>query len=108
MKACSVFIPLFIALTACAQPPGQQDSFETAVARRVRETPPVLELPKSNAITAGRVSYDGIAIEVVKVDNLAQLVNPAAPASYGFGEQNVLRDPINGRVSGLKIFSLQF
>jgi hypothetical protein len=47
-------------------------------------------------------------VELLNIRNPLQLVNPAAPAKYGSAEDNVLRDPISGRVSGWKIFSIGF
>ncbi len=54
------------------------------------------------------VSLDGIAVQCAKTDRPVQLINPLAPAQYGNGEQNVARDPVDGKASGLKIFSLRF
>jgi hypothetical protein len=59
-------------------------------------------------ILAGGLSYSGIAVEVVKTDNLLQLFNPLAPAKYGSVESNTLRDLDTGRASGLKLFSIDF
>jgi len=58
-------------------------------------------------IKAGKLTYSGIAVEAVKVDNPLQLINLAAPVHYGFAEANLVRDPV-ARPSGLKIFSIAF
>ncbi len=63
---------------------------------------------KPNEIIGSKVSYSGIAVQLVKTDNPVQLINPAAPARYGSPEDNTLRDPIEGKVIGLKIFSIKF
>jgi len=63
---------------------------------------------EANEIVSGNITYSGIAVEAVKVDNPLQLLNPAAPPEYGSPEDNVVLDPINGKVSGLNIFSIQF
>ena|SRR3974390_784858 len=63
---------------------------------------------KPNEIAKGRFLYSGISVEVVKKRNPLQLINPLAPAEYGSPEDNVVRDPINGRGTGLKIFAIRF
>jgi hypothetical protein len=63
---------------------------------------------KANEIVSGQLTYSGIAVELLNTRNPLQLINPAAPAEYGSPEDNVLRDPIGGRASGWKIFSIEF
>ena len=94
-------------LASNAQQTPPSESLEALTVRRAEETALTNEL-KPNEIKAGPVSYSGIAVEVVKVDNLFELINPAAPAEYGFAEQNVVRDPADNKISGLKFFSIQF
>src|SRR5437762_10786095 len=108
MKRIPILIGIFLVCAAAAETPSKEESLETAAARRAKETPPALDLNKPNEITAGPISYSGIAIETIRIDDLVQLVNPGAPGRYGFAEDNVVRDPINGTVSGLKLFSIQF
>ena len=108
MKRLSIFLGALVALSAWAQTSSKEESLESSIANRAKENPPTLEQKKPNEITVGDLTYSGIAIQVVKTDNLAQLINPAAPEKYGFAEDNVVRDPISNRVSGLKIFSIQF
>lgn len=71
---------------------------------------PILTLKpiKPNEIVKRGISYSGIAVEGVKKRNLFQLINPLAPPQYGSPEDNVVRDPINGRVEGLRIFAFRF
>ena len=71
---------------------------------------PILTLNpiKPNEMIKGGVSYSGIAIEALKKRKLFQLLNPLAPPQYGSAEDNVVRDPINGHVEGLKIFAFRF
>ena len=59
-------------------------------------------------IVKANVTYSGIALALVKTDNWLQLINPLAPARYGTGENNVLRDPAPGKVYGWKLFSIRF
>ena len=68
----------------------------------------VLKLTKPNELSLGRLTLSGIGIEVTKTPNPLQLFNPRAPIEYGSPEDNVVRDPIHGRVTGLKLFSIRF
>lgn len=71
----------------------------------------LLELPapeKPNEILKGKLSYSGSAVEIIKTKRPWQMLNPLAPAQYGSAEDNVARDPINGRVRGLKVFQIRF
>ena len=90
-----------------AEPPEGQPN-QTAVVSETLEQPSVLEAEKPNEIISGPITFSGAAIEAYKTDNLFQLINPAAPESYGYAEDNVVRDPINGKVSGIKLFSVKF
>jgi hypothetical protein len=63
---------------------------------------------KPNELQRGKILYSGIAVEAAKKRRGLQLFNPKAPPEYGSAEDNVARDPINGRVTGLKIFAIRF
>lgn len=63
---------------------------------------------KPNEILKEKVGYSGIAVQLVKTDNPVQLISPAAPAKYGSPEDNTLRNPIDNKVLGLKIFAIKF
>jgi len=63
---------------------------------------------RPNEIVNGKVTLSGSAVEVVKTKRPLQLLNPLAPPQYGSPEDNVARDPINGKVTGLKIFAIKF
>jgi len=65
-------------------------------------------VPKPNQAQVGKVKVEGIAVQLIKTDHRLQLINPAAPAEYGDAEQNVVRDPVTGRVQGWKFLSLRF
>jgi hypothetical protein len=56
----------------------------------------------------GRLEVNGVFVQLAKTDNPLQLINPAAPEPYGSAEENILRDPVSGKVSGLKLFELRF
>ena len=61
-----------------------------------------------NEIVKGNFAYSGIAVAAFKTDNPLQLASPFAPARYGSGLDNVLRDLKTGGVSGWKLFSIGF
>lgn len=63
---------------------------------------------KPNEFVKGTHIYSGIAVEAVKKRRPLQLINPLAPPEYGSPEDNVARDPINRRATGLKIFAIRF
>lgn len=70
---------------------------------------PLLRLErKPNEIATGKFRLSGILIESAKADNPLHLLNPFAPWEYDSAADNIVRDPISGRVSGLKLFSIQF
>ena len=108
MKRLSIFLGALVALSAWAETSSKEESIETSVAKHAKDYPLTIEQKKHNEITAGNFTYSGIAIQVVKTDNLFQLFNPVAPERYGSGEDNVVLDPISNRASGLKVFSIQF
>ncbi|SRR5258706_11013983 len=108
MKRLSILLGGMVALSAWAQTSSKEESLETSTAKRAAENPPTLEEKKPNEITVGSLTYSGIAVQAIKTDNIAQLINPAAPERYGSAEDNVVRGPISNRVSGLKIISIQF
>jgi hypothetical protein len=105
MKPIFTIAAVLAAFSAAAQV-NEEESLETSLLGREKQMR--LDLDKPNEITVGPFAYSGIAIQIVKTDSLAQLFNPAASTKYGFGEDNLVRDPIDNRPSGLKIFSIQF
>ncbi len=52
--------------------------------------------------------YSGVLVKVARTDNPLQLINPAAPARYGNGIDNVVVDPISRRTTGLAFFSFKW
>jgi hypothetical protein len=75
-----------------------------------QEEAPLTFALRPNEIKVGRLTLDGVAVELAKADthNPLQLLNPFAPANYGSPEDNVFRSPVDGKVSGLKIFEIRF
>jgi hypothetical protein len=53
------------------------------------------------------LEYSGILVQFVR-DNPAQLFNPFAPAQFGDGEANTVRNVITGRAEGLKVLGFRF
>lgn len=104
-----------IALAACAAsaqstnaPPTADQSFESQVARRARQNPPIVRQARPNEIIGPRLSYDGILVDAAKHRNVLQLFNPLAPAEYGPAFDNVVPDPLTRHTLGLKFFSIKF
>jgi hypothetical protein len=67
-----------------------------------------LELAKPNEVVAGNLTLSGILVEAVKTGHPLQLLNPLAPAEYGSSADNVVLNPINGKVVGLKFLAIRF
>ena len=109
MKIVSILVLALAALAANAQTESTTPVLESQLTQHIsREISRFSIEAKANEIASGQVTYSGIAVELLKTRNPLQLINPAAPAKYGAPEDNVLRDPISGRVSGWKIFSIGF
>ena len=91
-----------------AQTPEPQEKLETGrmsiAAQRLTLSPS----PTINQIISGGFIYSGIMVQLIRADNPLQLINPAAPARYGYAEQNLSRDLITGRANGLRLFSVRF
>ncbi|HEV2393911.1 MAG TPA: hypothetical protein VG146_16280 [Verrucomicrobiae bacterium] len=68
----------------------------------------ILQQPKANQIIKGKITYSGAVVEAIKTRRPLELFNPFAPPEYGSPEDNVERDSINRRVSGLKLFAIHF
>ncbi len=69
---------------------------------------PSLQATRPNQIVVGKLSYSGITVQAIKAKNPLQLLNPAAPARYGSGQDNVVNFPFSGTGPMLKLFSLDF
>jgi len=91
-----------------AQPAHANQSLQAQAAGLGTLTLPPLELAKPNEIVAGKLTYTGVAVQLIKARNPLQLVNPAAPARYGSGQDNVLFFPFAGTGPVLKFLSIDF
>ena len=108
MKRLFLLLPVLTALASNAQPANGGDSNQAEASRDLKEKPTPAKVEKPNEITVGNVTMSGIVAQTVKADNPLQLINPAAPEEYGSGELNVVREPLTGKVSGLKFLSFTF
>jgi len=93
---------------ASAEVSKTDTSLQTSGVQAPKKSQSLMQEAKPNEILTDKVSYSGIAVQVIKTDNPLQLVNPFAPDRYGSPEDNTLRDPIDGKAIGLKIFSIRF
>jgi hypothetical protein len=116
MKPLLMVFVLFAALGAQAQTAPTDTSMESQIRRSLLQgrNRDLLTVPpeRANEIRNGRVSYDGIFVQVVKTDDRWQLINPAAPPEYGSSRQNVIDNPsarpeVDQR-KGLNFFSIRF
>jgi hypothetical protein len=85
---------------------GQKST--TQIELFAQEMPLTMERPAPNEITRGHIDVDGSLVELARMDNPLQLINPAAPERYGSAEDNLMRDPASGKASGLKFLELRF
>lgn len=118
MKSCLVLIVVLAASALYAQSTNAPATnavsgahalgFEARTAGPGSEPTFVLRQAKPNEIFKGDIIYSGIAVELFKTRRPLQLLNPRAAPQYGSPEDNLVRDPINGRSTGLKLFAIRF
>src|SRR5258707_612523 len=111
MKQISLLFAAFLVTanaSRAASPPLSEESLEAQSLAQKREAAVWFRKDKPNEIVAGHITYSGILVEALKIDDPFELIKQSAPAKYGSAEENLVRDPIIGKVSGLKIFSIQF
>src|SRR3954471_972472 len=75
---------------------------------RTFETPISPLESKADEMFIGNVRVSGIAIEAAKTGNPVSLINPVGPPTNSSSEDNIVRDPFNGKVNGLSIFTIHF
>ena len=107
MKTALVMVGLLAGLAASAQS-SRPDTVLKQTTDQLRVQVQSEPIAKPNQVSTKKVTYSGIVVQLVKSDKPLQMINPAAPAEYGPAEQNVVRNPVNGRVMGWKFLSLQF
>jgi hypothetical protein len=112
MKLPLAVLILFAAFGAYSQTTSSQNSMDSQITRFLKQNPGqnlfITGSERPNEIKRNGISYSGIFVELMKTDNPLELINPAAPPEYGSSEDNTARDPITGRASGLKLFSISF
>ena len=112
MKTRLVLLSLLAAGTLVAgqpQPKPAEHSVKTTVTPRLNASASATRpTEKPNEIKGLRVTYSGVAVQVAKTKNPAQLINPFAPAEYGSGHQNLDWDIITGKPTGFKFFSISW
>ena len=109
MKRVTVLLCALAALTANARPAETESSLEYRLAAGLaRSNAATSKGAKPNEIVKGKITYSGIAVQLLTTDDPLELINPVAPAKYGSAEDNVLRDSTHGWASGLKFFSIRF
>jgi hypothetical protein len=94
--------------TTNAQPVRANQSLQAKGAGTGTFYLPSLEVTKPNEIVVGKLTYSGIVIQAVKAKNPFQLFNPAAPARFGSGQDNVVSFPFSGTGPLLKFLSIDF
>ena len=93
---------------ANAQPARANQSLQAQAPGPLTLSLPSFELTKANEITVGKLNFSGVAVQVIKARSPLQLFNPAAPARYGSGRDNLVSFPFMGLSPRLKFLSLDF
>jgi hypothetical protein len=113
MRSFFVIAALFAVVSVQAQTTPAENDMDAVIARRLMQQPTGQTLlgfqpQKPNEIRINGIVYSGIAVQLATTDNPLELINPLAPPEYGSSEDNTVYDPVTGRASGLKLFSIQF
>ena len=98
-------------LSLAFSPPAPQVRTE-AETKPALSYSPRLELgaPKPNSVQSEQfagIEYSGILVQVARANPL-QIINTFAPAKYGDGEANILRDPLTRKVEGWRLWQISF
>ena len=101
-------ISAFSVSNAMAQDTFDGRAKDTRVTTPDKEkSPPIVRKAAPNEIIGKKFKFRGALIQIMKADNPLQLVNPFAPPEYGSGYDNVVRDPIDGKGTGLAALSIE-
>jgi hypothetical protein len=87
---------------------GRSEPLTTELSRKVQPQAIIPLQSKPNEILLGKVKVSGIAVEAAKTKQPLKLINPFSPPVNSSPEDNVVRDPFNGKVNGLKVFAIHF
>ena len=104
MKKLPLLLGVLVGFSLQAAPGDQPESLQSTFYRDHS----LFDLERPNEIKTDSVSFSGIAVQAFKLKVVAELVNPWAPLPLGEAEYNLVRDPIDNKPVGLKIFSIQF
>jgi hypothetical protein len=108
MKTLVVLSSVLVAGSLWAQDPKPAPPMKAENIPQRRDSLLSPKLSKPNEIAGRKVTYSGVAVQVVKSTEPWQLINPFAPAEYGSGYENNDRDIITHKSNGIKIFSINF
>ena len=109
MKRIAILVCGLAVLTSGTQLARAQDTLESDLNTRLgKAAAPSSNEAKANEMMRGKITYSGIAVELLKTDNLLQLFNPFAPAKYGSASDNTIEDPASGKPRAWKLFSIEF
>jgi hypothetical protein len=109
MKRIAILVCGLAMLTSGTQLARAQDSLESDLNTRLgKASRRSSNEAKANETMRGKITYSGIAVELLKTDSLLQLFNPFAPAKYGSAADNTIEDPATGKPRAWKLFSIQF
>ena len=114
MKGYLILLAVLVIHTAYGQSSTnvQRSGFERTLqieaARLSLEALPATKEQTSPKLTLDRVTYSGIAFDLMKKDNPLRLINPFGPLDQAKVESNVVRDLVSNRVSGLRLFTIHF
>jgi hypothetical protein len=108
MKNAAVLLGVCLVASVHAQDQKAEEELKAQIAREIQQATTAVQPEKPNEITTDRATYKGVAVQMIKTDNPLQLVNPLAPPRYGRGEDNVVRDPITRKVTGISFLTIEF
>ncbi len=109
MKRMSILLCGLVVLAATAGSARADNTLESQLRNRLGKA---VSLSSSeitvNQIVKGHATYSGIAVALIKTDNVLELFNPFAPATYGSAQDNTIPDPATRRPRAWKLFSIGF
>ncbi len=70
--------------------------------------PPVPRKAAPNRIIGRKTNVSGVLPLLAKARHPFHVLNPAAPAEYGDGRQNVARNVITGEAEGIVVLAIEF
>lgn len=97
-----------LAETTNSLPARISDSLGAEIPKLTTFTNLVALKPKPNEISIGSSTISGITVEAANSHSLLQLINPFSPPKKSSSEDNVVRDPLNGKLTGLSLFAIHF